>query len=122
MLHLAKMWDTSLTAQFLVCNHNPRQMITDYGFKVKDMAVKVSATMYGSGEGKTFYFYERLSRSDGSTERVNPDGTQLMPPTDLDDLTKLDRADRLRCINEVLHRFMHEPPTKRSRRVSRYPK
>ncbi|GKZ00740.1 hypothetical protein MPSEU_001025900 [Mayamaea pseudoterrestris] len=138
MRHLAIMWKASLTAKFLVCNHNPKQMLNVFQFTdLRYVNVKIQCTMHGSGEGKTFYFYERWC-GDGQEQRLTgkeeinstpqskrvrciSGGTALVTTDELDSLSQGEgRETRLQAIRQTLDEFMNETATKRRRNVMRY--
>ena len=119
MAHLSQLWNQSVTAKYLVCNHNPRQ-VQDFGFDATDMQIKVKCAMHGSGEGKTFYFYKRQGRK--AAKSTNSYGSLMPSLLTLEELESLSssRELRLTAINETLEAFMNEPKGKRRRTLQRY--
>ena len=123
MRHLSLLWNQGVTAKYLVCNHNPRQIVQDFGFHVTDMDVKVPCAMHGSGEGKTFYFYKRRERKQGKTQTSSHGSLMpsLLTGQELESLGNSNiRKMRLEAIDETLEAFMNEPKAKRRRNIQRY--
>jgi hypothetical protein len=122
MLHLAMMWNKSSTAQYLVCNHNPKQMLDDFDFALVYMDIKVPCTMHGSGEGKTFYFYQRRKKPEKGKKPtvLTRNNVTLVTADEIESLTSVSRESRLEAIQQTLDEFMNEPKAKRERKVKRY--
>jgi hypothetical protein len=75
--------------------------------------------MHGSGEGKTFYFYERLA-DDKATDVIVSAGSIACSMSDLDCLRRRCHASCLEQINKTLSDFQNEPVCKRLRRPVSY--
>lgn len=127
MFHLAKLWNRSLSCtQYLICNHDPKQVMDHFGFDVDDLDIKVPCRMHGSGEGKTFYFYKKSNydeRKNNDYDHATSDDetTSLLTRTELEALRSgMNRQSSLEAVTKVLNDFMEEPPTKRVRRPIQY--
>ena len=120
MRHLATLWNSSTTAEYLVCNHGPRQVIGDYEFHVDDLEVKVPCKMHGSGEGKTFYFYKRRHKKGEESAPSDKTHSVLLTSDEVESLNAENKKMRLDTINEVITSFQNEPTPKRVRRILCY--
>jgi len=59
MKNIATIFNNSRKAKYLVAFHSPNDMKYEFGFDIDDMGIQYGATMSGSGESKTCYFFKR---------------------------------------------------------------